>query len=84
MGSAFAPRTLSNALPLSACTTRMRVQTKRARTRAAMAARRAKRLALKAGGMPAALAAQRRRPLAPKREPLAGIAVCLCGDLLSM
>ena len=81
MGSAFARRTLSNPMPLPAYTTRMRAQTKRARTRAAMAARRAKRLALKAGGMPAALAAQRRRPLAPKREPPACFAGCPCGEL---
>lgn len=44
------------------------LQSRKARTRAAMAARREARLARQAGGLTAQLAAQRRRPLAPKRE----------------
>ena len=45
-------------------------------SRAAIAARHAAHLARQAGGLPAELAAQRRRPLAPKREPPARLRGC--------
>ena len=55
------------------------LQSRKARTRAAMAARREARLVRQAGGVPAELAAQRRRPLAPKRELTACLLACMCG-----